>query len=225
MRRATAAPEVEVVDLVVRHHDRRVVGPVTFSVAAGERFGLRGPSGAGKSTVLRALVGLLPPELTATGSVRVHGFDVLRRNGDLAGLRARAVLVGQIPVVFPDSILGNTVFGLRHVARMPRAQLRERAEVALREAGLWDEVCDRLHSPADQLSVGQRQRLCFARALALDPSILFLDEPTSALDAGARSVVEAAIGGIRGTRAVVVVTHDSQQLQRLCHDVLELGAA
>ena len=213
---------VEVEGLAVRCGGRRLVGPLSFALAAGFAIGLRGPSGAGKSTVLRALVGLLPPNLEASGSARVLDVDVLAGGADLPSLRARAALVGQTPVVFPASILANAAFGIRHLVRAPRAELRERCRAALVEAGLWDEVADRLDAPAHQLSIGQRQRLCLARALALDPAVLLLDEPTSALDTAATAMVETAVAGLRGRRTLVVVSHDGDQLDRLCDDVVTL---
>jgi phosphate transport system ATP-binding protein len=214
---------IHVEELVVHHGARCLLGPLSFALEPGDRLGLRGPSGAGKSTVLRTLVGLLPPELAARGHVRTLGVDVLTRNGDLASLRARAILVGQTPVVFPGSILANALFGLRHVVRATRAHLESRARAALGEAGLWDEVADRLHAPAEQLSIGQRQRLCLARALALDPMVLLLDEPTSSLDSAATATVEAAIAGLRGFRTLLVVSHDREQLERLCGGVVEVA--
>jgi phosphate transport system ATP-binding protein len=208
-------------DVVVRRDDQVLVGPLSFQLPRGSTLGLQGPSGSGKSTTLRALVGLLPPELVVSGSIDVLGTDV-RRGVDLAPLRARAVLVGQTPVVFPTSILANAAFGARRVLRASRRELRARVEAALVEAGLWDEVADRLDAPAEQLSVGQRQRLCLARALALDPSLLLLDEPTSALDASAATTVEDAITSLQG-RTVLIVSHDSGQLSRLCSQVVTLG--
>ena len=209
-------------NLVVRNGDRTLVGPVSFELARGGTLGLRGPSGSGKSTTLRALVGLLPPGLKASGTVEVLGRDVCSPAVDLAGLRARAVLVSQTPVVFPASILANAAFGLRHVARISRHELRRRSEAALVEAGLWDEVADRLDAPAGQLSVGQRQRLCLARALALDPELLLLDEPTSSLDAAATRTVEEAITALR-SRTVLIVSHDQRQLARLCAVVVDMA--
>lgn len=201
---------------------RTLVGPVSFELARGGALGLRGASGSGKSTTLRALVGLLPPGLAVSGTVEVLGRDIGDPSVDLPALRARAVLVGQAPVVFPDSILANAAFGLRHVVRASRAELADRAEAALREAGLWEEVHDRLDAPAGQLSVGQRQRLCLARALALDPELLLLDEPTSSLDPTSTRTVEDAITSLRG-RAVLVVSHDRDQLARLSPEVVDLG--
>lgn len=209
-------------ELVVSHGGRRLVGPISFGLATGRALGVRGPSGAGKSTLLRALVGLLPAGLAVSGSAQVLGVEVVGARADLPSLRARAVLVGQAPVVFPASILSNAAFGLRHLVRAPRAELRARCQAALVEAGLWDEVADRLDAPAGQLSAGQRQRLCLARALALDPTVLLLDEPTSALDAAATATVEAAISALRGGRTVLVVSHDQPQLERLCDDIVSL---
>ena len=213
---------VSAVDLVVRAGQRVLVGPVSFVVPQGTAVGLVGPSGAGKSTVLRAVVDLLPPGLSADGEVRVLGQH-LAGAGSRADLRSRAVLVGQTPVVFPGSVLDNALFGLRHVVRAPRAVLRQRAVDALKEAGLWREVQDRLDLPAEQLSVGQRQRLCLARALALDPVVLLLDEPTSALDPGSRDTVEASVAGLHGRRTVLLVSHDPAQVARLCDDVVDLA--
>ena len=209
-------------DLVVRRDGRTLAGPVSFDMERGGSLGLRGPSGSGKSTTLRALVGLLPPELEVSGGVEVLGCDVRAPGADLPALRARAVLVGQVPVVFPASILANAAFGVRHVMRASRDELRARAEAALREAGLWDEVADRLDGPAERLSVGQRQRLCLARALALDPELLLLDEPTSSLDPVSEQTVEEAITALQG-RTVLVVSHDRDQLARLCGDIVDLA--
>jgi phosphate transport system ATP-binding protein len=214
---------VRVQDLIVRHGERLLVGPLSFELPTGATWGLRGPSGAGKSTVLRALVGLLPPGLALSGAVEVLGEDVTNGAVDLPALRARAALVGQIPVVFPATILANAAFGIRHVARVSKAELRARAEGALKEASLWDEVADRLDDPAVHLSVGQRQRLCLARALALDPALLLLDEPTSSLDADATLAVEAAVNALRGRRTVVIVSHDGAQLERLCDGVVTIA--
>ncbi|HET9443142.1 MAG TPA: ATP-binding cassette domain-containing protein [Acidimicrobiales bacterium] len=218
----TARAAVAVAGLTVESRDRRLVGPESFELGEGGCLGLQGPSGAGKSTILRALVGLLPPGLSVAGRLDVLGVDPTAPAA-AERLRCRAPLVGQTPVVFPGSILANVVFGLRHVARASRRQLRGRGEAALVEAGLWDEVADRLAAPADQLSVGQRQRLCLARALALDPALLLLDEPTSALDRASTAVVEAAVSSLAGRRTVVIVSHDPGQLARVCHAVVTLG--
>ncbi|MGH3752498.1 MAG: ATP-binding cassette domain-containing protein [Pseudonocardiaceae bacterium] len=158
-------------------------------------------------------------ELTVLGG-SVQSWS--RRDPRWAALRTRAVLVGQSPVVFAGSVLANAAFGLRHLVRCRRAELRDRACAALVEAGLWDEVSDRLDDPAHTLSVGQRQRLCLARALALNPALLLLDEPTSALDSTSRDLVEAAVAELVGRRTVILDSHDAEQVQRLCDQVIDL---
>ena len=216
----TAAVSVQ--ELTVHVQERLLVGPVSFTVERGTTVGLAGPSGVGKSTVLRALVGLLPTGLRISGELRLLG-QRLDGAGSQADLRARCVLVGQSPVVFPGSVLDNAVFGLRHVVRAPKAELRKRAVAALEEVGLMREVADRLDEAAATLSVGQRQRLCLARAVALDPAVLLLDEPTSALDAVSRETVEASVASLRGHRTVLLVSHDPEQVARLCDHVVHLA--
>lgn len=212
---------IAVRDLLVRDRDKTLVGPVSFGLEKGSTTGLCGPSGAGKSTVLRVLVDLLPAGLSREGRVDVLGVPVRHRKGD-ADLRTKVVLVPQTPVVFGGSILDNALFGIRHVLRETREALRERAEQALKEAALWTEVRDRLDSPAQNLSAGQRQRLCLARALALEPAALLLDEPTSALDERSRDTVEEAVAALRGNRTVLLVSHDPAQVARLCDRTVEL---
>lgn len=212
---------IAVRDLRVRDGDKVLVGPVSFELERGSTTGLCGPSGAGKSTVLRALVDLLPRGLTRDGELRVLGRPVAYRRGD-ADLRTKVVLVPQTPVVFGGSILDNALFGLRHVMRASKEVLRAKAERALEEAGLWKEVCDRLDSPAQILSAGQRQRLCLARALALEPAALLLDEPTSALDEQSRDTVEESVTALRGNRTVLLVSHDPAQVERLCDTTVRL---
>ncbi|WP_328498976.1 ATP-binding cassette domain-containing protein [Streptomyces sp. NBC_00414] len=212
---------IAVRQLRVLSRDKTLVGPVSFSLERGSTTGLCGPSGAGKSTVLRALVDLLPTGLTRDGDLQVLERPIAPGKGD-ADLRAKIVLVPQTPVVFGGSILDNALFGLRHVLRAPREVLKERAEQALREAGLWKEVSDRLDSPAQNLSAGQRQRLCLARALALEPECLLLDEPTSALDEQSRDTVEQSIAALRGSRTVLLVSHDPAQVERLCDTTVHL---
>ncbi|MFB7280339.1 ATP-binding cassette domain-containing protein [Streptomyces hydrogenans] len=212
---------IAVRDLRVLDGKKTLVGPVDFELPAGSTTGLCGPSGAGKSTVLRALVDLLPHGLRREGEVRVLGEPVRYGKGD-ADLRSTVVLVPQTPVVFGGSIMDNALFGLRHLVRASRTEMRDRMEKALRESGLWNEVQNRLDTPAQSLSNGQRQRLCLARALALEPAALLLDEPTSALDERSRDTVEESVAALRGNRTVLLVSHDPAQVERLCDRTVRL---
>lgn len=216
---------IAVTDLAVRHATTAILGPLSFAVPHGTTLGVWGPSGIGKSTLLRALTGLLPDSLDVSGRVRVLGEDPhALPPARLADLRARAVLVGQEPVVFPGSIMANAMFGLRHVVKDTGERLRARALRALEDAGLRDEVCERLDADAGTLSVGQRQRLCLARALALEPAVLLLDEPTSALDPRSRAEVQRALEHVRRDHTIVLVSHDRAQIDALADATLDLSA-
>jgi phosphate transport system ATP-binding protein len=129
----------------------------------------------------------------------------------------------QQPVVFPKSIYENVVFGVRHLGRVRKADWPETAERALREAALWPEVKDRLSEPALRLSVGQQQRLCLARALAVDPEVILMDEPTSALDPRSTEAIEQLILQLASHRTVVLVTHNLNQARRVTTQVALLN--
>ena len=208
---------LEVRGLAVRAGTRWLLRNVNLAVPPHQVFGLMGPSGAGKSTLLRCLNRLvdLTPDLKISGEVLFHGRSIHAPGMDVDTLRARIGMLFQQPVVFPKSIFQNVVFGTRHLGRVPRRHWPEVAERALREAALWDEVKDRLHEPALRLSVGQQQRLCLARTLAVDPEVILMDEPTSALDPRSTEAIEALILGLRETRTIVLVTHSLGQARRI----------
>ncbi|CAM5287469.1 Phosphate import ATP-binding protein PstB [Streptomyces microflavus] len=212
---------ITVRELRVRDRNKTLVGPVSFEVEHGSTTGLCGPSGAGKSTVLRALVDLLPAGLTREGRIEVAGRPVVSRKGD-ADLRAKVVLVPQTPVVFGGSILDNALFGLRHVMRAPRQVLGDRAEQALKEAGLWKEVRDRLDSPAQTLSArtapsasASRERSPWSRphCSSTSPPVPW----TNGAGHGGGSVA-----ALRGRRTVLLVSHDPAQVDRLCDRTVRL---
>ncbi|MGH8512402.1 MAG: phosphate ABC transporter ATP-binding protein [Gammaproteobacteria bacterium] len=203
--------------LSVQAGTRCLLRNVNLAISPHQVFGLMGPSGAGKSTLLRCLNRLidLTPTLRVSGEVLFHGHSIRAPGVDVDALHARIGMLFQQPVVFPKSIFQNIIFGIRHLGRVPRRLWSEVAERALREAVLWDEVKDRLHEPALRLSVGQQQRLCLARTLAVDPEVILLDEPTSALDARSTEAIEALILKLRETRTIVLVTHNLGQARRV----------
>ncbi|HSS49882.1 MAG TPA: ATP-binding cassette domain-containing protein, partial [Thermoanaerobaculia bacterium] len=149
------------------------------------------------------------------GEARFQGESIYRSGVDLDELRARIGMLFQQPVVFPRSIYQNVIFGARRLGSVPRRELPELAESALTQAALWQEVRDRLHEPATRLSVGQQQRLCLARALAVGPEIILMDEPTSALDPKSSEAIEELILGLKERLTIVLVSHNLGQVRRV----------
>ncbi|HEX8665161.1 MAG TPA: phosphate ABC transporter ATP-binding protein PstB [Beijerinckiaceae bacterium] len=178
---------------------------------------LIGPSGCGKSTLLRCFnrIYSLYPEQRATGEIVLDALNVLSPAVDVNELRARVGMVFQKPTPFPMSIFDNVAFGLRLAERLPRAEVEDRVEEALRKAALWDEVKDKLKAPGTGLSGGQQQRLCIARAIAQRPDVILLDEPTSALDPISTGRIEELIEQLRQEFTIVIVTHNMQQAARI----------
>lgn len=212
---------IEMRKLCVYAGKQQLLQDVDLAVVGGEVFGLIGPSGAGKSTLLRCLNRLtdLDHGLRVTGDVFLHGQSVHGSEVDVDGLRVKMGMLFQQAVVFPVSILKNVLFGVRHHRVFPRSEWSAVAEKALREAALWEEVKDRLHAPAVKLSVGQQQRLCLARTLAVDPEVVLMDEPTSALDPKSTQAIEELISDLKVSRTIILVTHHLDQARRLCDRV------
>jgi phosphate transport system ATP-binding protein len=205
---------------------RPIVAPVTFRVPERSLFAVIGPSGAGKSTLLRTLNRLidLTPALAVTGEVQVAGRSIYERGVDVDALRRQVGTLFQQPVVFPGSIAANAAFGFRALgaAAPKKSERAERVRDALVQVGLWAEVGHRLDESASTLSLGQQQRLCLARALVLAPRALLLDEPTSALDPGATERIEELLRGLKSRLALVLVSHNLGQAERLADQVAAL---
>ena len=176
-----------------------------------------GPSGCGKSTLLRVFNRMyaLYPGHRATGDVRLDGEDILSPSVDVSDLRFRVGMVFQKPTPFPMSIFDNVAFGLRLSRRVPRTELQERVETALRDSAMWDEVKDKLHEDGRSLSGGQQQRLCIARTIALQPEVVLFDEPTAALDPISTLRVEETLQSLREKYCIAIVTHNLQQAARV----------
>lgn len=219
-----APPVIETRRLSVFAGARPILRDVNLDIEPRRILGIVGPSGAGKSTLLRCLNRLidLDPQLRVEGEVRWHGRSILGADVEVDTLRARVGILFQQPVVFPTSIARNVLFGVRHAQRLTRAGAAGLVERALREAALWEEVSGRLHAPAAQLSVGQQQRLCLARTLALDPEVILMDEPTSALDAQATAAIEQLMLRLVRERTIVLVTHHLEQAARVADRVVAL---
>ena len=190
---------------------------VNFDIPERQITAIIGPSGCGKSTLLRVFnrIYSVYAGLEATGEVLLDGENILHPQYSLNRLRTRVGMVFQKAVPFPLSVFENVAFGLRHHLKLSRAQMEDRVEKALREAALWDEVKDKLHSSGLGLSGGQQQRLCIARAVALRPQVLLLDEPTSALDPIATGRIEQLLSDLERDYTIVIVTHNMQQAARV----------
>ena len=178
-----------------------------------------GPSGCGKSTLLRTFNRMfeLYPDQRAEGSIVLDGENILTSKEDISLIRARIGMVFQKPTPFPMSIHDNIAFGVRLFETLPRAEMDERVEWALRKAALWTEVKDKLAQSGSGLSGGQQQRLCIARGIAIKPEVLLLDEPCSALDPISTGKIEELIGELKEDHTVIIVTHNMQQAAR-CSD-------
>lgn len=206
---------LEVRRLSVFAGPKPLVREANFTVRHGQVFGIIGPSGAGKSTLLRALNRLteLTPGLRVGGEVLLQGEPTSHL--EVNRLRERVGMLFQQPVVFPANIEENVLFGARRLRRLDRTARAELVESSLREAALWDEVRDRLRAPALTLSVGQQQRLCLARTLAVQPEIILMDEPTSALDPRSTRAIEELIVRLKERHTIILVTHNVAQARRV----------
>jgi phosphate transport system ATP-binding protein len=223
---AEAAPEAAGARISIRNLDffygaNRALKAIDLDYAAGEVTGMIGPSGCGKSTLLRVLNRMydLYPGQRATGRVMMDGENIIAPGIDLIRLRSRIGMVFQKPTPFPMSIEDNISFGVKLHERLTRAELAERVEWSLTRAALWDEVKDRLATPAAALSGGQQQRLCIARTIAVRPEVILLDEPTSALDPISTLRIEELIDELKGDFTIVIVTHNMQQAARIADRV------
>jgi phosphate transport system ATP-binding protein len=176
-----------------------------------------GPSGCGKSTLLRLLNRMndLIDGTRHTGQILLDGRDVYEHGLNLVGLRRRVGMVFQKSNPFPKSVYENVAYGPRVSGVRDRARLDGLVERCLKQAALWNEVKDRLHSSALELSGGQQQRLCIARSLATDPEVLLMDEPASALDPKSTQAIEDLIYELKKEYTIVIVTHNMQQAARV----------
>jgi phosphate transport system ATP-binding protein len=212
----TPGPMVEIANLRVRYGQREVLKGISLEVGRNEVLGIIGPAQSGKTTLLRILNRTLDdvPGVVITGVVKVDGLDV-RQAEDVFALRRKIGMVAPLPVGLPLSIFENVAFAPRMVGVRDRSELEERVERCLRQAALWDEVKDRLHSLGTRLSGGQQQRLTIARALSHDPKILCLDEFSIAVDPVTTMRIEDVLKGLRSQMTIILATNLVQQARRL----------
>ena len=205
-------------DVAVKFNGRTAIRDVNFDIPKNKVTALIGPSGSGKTTLLRAMNRLhdLTKGAVVSGSIRLGDTDIYKGGIPATLLRTRVGMVFQRPNPFPTmSIYDNVVSGLRFNGIRNRAVLQEAAESALIAAALWDSVSNRMKAHASTLSGGEQQRLCIARALAVEPEVLLMDEPTSSLDPISMRLIEELLDELKSRVTIIIVTHNMQQAARV----------
>ncbi len=208
---------IRVKDLCLWYGDNQALKNINIDIEEKSITALIGPSGCGKSTFLKTLNRMsdLVPDIKITGSVKYRDTDIFAPNVEVNQLRKEVGMVFQKPNPFPMSIYDNIAYGPRTHGITAKSELDEIVEMSLRNAAIWDEVKDRLKKNALGMSGGQQQRLCIARALAVEPEILLMDEPTSALDPISTSKIEDLIIQLKNDYTIIIVTHNMQQAVRI----------
>lgn len=210
---------MEISDLRVRFDGVEAVKGVSLTVYEHEILGIIGPANSGKSSFLRSLNRLNDLELHCSigGRILLDGQEIRRM--DVDDLRRRVGMVFALPIVLPLSLFENVAYGPRRHGERDRKRLVDIVERSLRAASLWDEVRDRLHTPAQHLSGGQQQRLCIARTLAVEPEVVLYDEPCSGLDPISTAKVEEAMFALKQRYTQILVTNNTKQAARVCDRV------
>jgi phosphate transport system ATP-binding protein len=214
---------IDIRNLNVFYGESQALKNVNLEIPKQQITVIMGPSGCGKTTLLKSFNRFL--ELTDNnkikGEILIDGVDMYAPGVDVTEIRTKTGLLAQRPFPLPMSIYDNVAYGLRlHGMCKKGCRLDERVEHYLKEAGLWEEVKDRLHQPATGLSIGQQQRLCLARGLAVEPEILLGDEPTSALDPISAQHIEKRLLELKHNYTIVLVTHILRQARRLADYVI-----
>ena len=215
---ATDSPvKVDIRNLDFFYGDSRALKNINLGLAQNRVTAFIGPSGCGKSTLLRVLNRMydLYPNQRAAGEVLLDGRNILDPQVDINLLRARVGMVFQKPTPFPMTIYDNISFGIKLYEKLPKSELDDRVETALKGAALWKEVKDKLGASGLSLSGGQQQRLCIARTVAIRPEVILFDEPCSALDPISTAKIEELIDELKTQYTIAIVPHNMQQAARV----------
>jgi phosphate transport system ATP-binding protein len=214
--------QIEIQNLNLYIGKQQILKNINIAIPKNKVTVIIGPSGCGKTTLLKTLNRLtdLYSDVKVSGSIIIDDEDILHTTNDINSIRKKMGLLAQRPYPLPMSIFNNVAFGLKIGGRRRKQILHKRVEHYLNQASLWDEVKDRLKDPASALSIGQQQRLCLARGLAVDPKIILADEPTSALDPVSSTAIEKKFMELKTNYTVVVVTHILRQAKRIADYVV-----
>lgn len=208
---------MEIEKLNLYYGEKQALDNISLNIEKNEILALIGPSGCGKSTFLRTLNRMndLVPICKITGKITYEDKNIYSKETDVYELRTKIGMVFQRPNPFPKTIYENITYGPKCQGIKGKEELEKIVENSLKEAALWEEVKDRLHTSALGLSGGQQQRLCIARAIAMQPEVILMDEPTSALDPIATAKIEELILNLKKNYTVVIVTHSMAQAARV----------
>ena len=211
-------------NLNVYYDKHYVLRDVNIEIPAKQLTAIIGPSGCGKTTLLKSFNRLLDlrDNVRISGKILVGDENIFDSGVDVPDMRKKMGLLSQKPYPLPMSIYDNVAYGLRIHGKKNIKELDSAVKHYLQEAGIWSELKDRLHDPASRLSVGQQQRVCLARAIAVEPEVLLCDEPTSALDPIAAQQIEKLLLKLKKDYTVVLVTHTLRQAKRLADYVIFL---
>ena len=217
MSETTMTPKLEVKNFNFYYGAFHALKNINLSIAENKVTAFIGPSGCGKSTLLRTFNRMyeLYGEQRAEGEIWLDGENIVTKTEGVDRLRSKVGMVFQRPTPFPMSIYDNIAYGVRLFEKLPKSELDDRVEWALKKAALWTDVKDKLSASGFALSGGQQQRLCIARAIAVKPEVLLLDEPCSALDPISTAKIEDLINELKKEYTVVIVTHSMQQAARI----------
>jgi len=216
--------QIETKTLNVTIHGNPVLKNIDIQIPAKQLTAIIGPSGCGKTTLLKSFNRLLEiqDDVKIHGEIIVDGTNIMSSGLNIPDIRKKMGLISQKPYPLPMSIFENVAYGLRIHHDKNTKELAEAVQNCLQEVGLWNEVKDRLHDPASRLSVGQQQRLCLARAIAVQPEVILCDEPTSALDPIAAQQIEKLLLKLKKDFTVILVTHTLRQAKRVADYVIFL---
>ncbi|MEA5617768.1 phosphate ABC transporter ATP-binding protein [Cronbergia sp. UHCC 0137] len=210
-------PAIRVKNFSFYYHTQKILEDVSIDIPQNKILAIIGPSGCGKSTFLKSLnrMSELETEIKIEGQVEFFGQNIYERRINLNRLRRQVSTIYPTPNLFPMSIYDNVAYGVKLIGWRPKTELDEVVELALKAADMWEEVKNRLYKPALELSCGQQQRLCIARALAVKPQVLLMDELFVGLDPITSGKIEELIQCLRSELTIVFVSHNMQQVYRL----------